>query len=122
MILGRYMDYLAALWLRMLGCLCAGQHRGSPLKPVLCPIWRIPLPPSKRLYKTREVADLFEVSPETVIEWVRTRKLRALRTPGGRDYRFRAAEVEELLHTDLVPAPPTNENGPAGAANTGQAL
>lgn len=71
------------------------------------------MPPLKRLYKTREVADLFDVSSETVIEWARTGKLRALRTPGGRDYRFRAADVEALL-SDFVPVEtPEMQNGPA---------
>lgn len=54
-------------------------------------------PRRKRLMRTREVADLFDVQPETVIEWAQSGKLRSLRTPGGHEYRFYVSDVEALL-------------------------
>lgn len=56
----------------------------------------------KRLMRTREVADLFDVDPETVQEWAQTGKLRSLRTPGGHEYRFRVSDVEALLADDAT--------------------
>jgi len=45
-------------------------------------------------YFTRvEVAELFEVAPNTVSRWVRTGKLPSVRTPGGR----RRYPVEPIL-------------------------
>lgn len=54
-------------------------------------------PHRKRLMRTREVADLFDVHTDTVIEWAQSGKLRSLRTPGGHEYRFRVSDVEALL-------------------------
>ncbi|WP_157253251.1 helix-turn-helix domain-containing protein [Nonomuraea typhae] len=51
--------------------------------------------------KTREVAELFEVEPETVVEWARLGKLRAVRTPGGQQYRFRAADIAAVLGEEV---------------------
>ncbi|WP_260617179.1 MULTISPECIES: helix-turn-helix domain-containing protein [unclassified Microbispora] len=55
------------------------------------------MPPSKRLLKAREVAHLFDVEVSTVVEWARTGKIPALKTPGGREYRFRPSDVETLM-------------------------
>ena len=48
------------------------------------------------LLKPRDVARLFDVEVSTVVEWARTGKLPALKTPGGQ-HRFRAADVEAVL-------------------------
>jgi excisionase family DNA binding protein len=48
------------------------------------------------LLTTQQVADHFNVHPETVKEWVRKRKLRAVRTPGGQ-YRYRAEDVRAAI-------------------------
>ena len=48
----------------------------------------------QKSYFTRaEVAELFEVAPNTVSRWVRTGKLPCVRTPGGR----RRYPVEPIL-------------------------
>lgn len=60
------------------------------------PIERQPRP-RRLLLRTREVAKIFDVEPETVTEWVRTGKLRGIRTPGGQQYRVRTRDVEALL-------------------------
>jgi excisionase family DNA binding protein len=57
--------------------------------------------------KVPEVAELFDVDPETVRVWVREGKLRASRTPGGRVFVFRRADVDALLNE------PASENEPA---------
>lgn len=43
-----------------------------------------------------EVAVLFRVDAKTVTEWVRTGRIRYVRTPGG-SYRFRESDVQALL-------------------------
>lgn len=66
-----------------------------------------------RLLKPSEVAHLFDVRVETVVEWARTGKLRATRTPGGR-YRIFATAIDAILNN--------NETGLPGAGTTEQAL
>ncbi|WP_347701357.1 helix-turn-helix domain-containing protein [Nonomuraea sp. B12E4] len=61
-------------------------------------------PRRKRLMRTREVADLFDVQPDTVIGWAQTGKLRSLRTPGGHEYRFRVSDVEAFVKEDAIAA------------------
>lgn len=46
---------------------------------------------------TREVARLFRVNVKTPARWAKSGKLSAIRTPGGRDLRFRESEVRALL-------------------------
>lgn len=46
------------------------------------------------LMRVREVAELFEVDPETVRVWVREGKLDARRDPGGRGLIFNRSEIE----------------------------
>lgn len=50
-----------------------------------------------RLMRTREVAELFDVDPKTVLNWRRGGKVTGLRTPGGHEYRFWEDEVDALL-------------------------
>lgn len=49
------------------------------------------------LLKPRDVARIFDVEVTTVVGWARTGKLAALKTPGGQQYRFRAADIEAAL-------------------------
>ena len=60
-------------------------------------------PPYKRKYKSyftrSEIAQMFEVAPNTVNRWVRGGKLPSVVTPGGR----RRYPVDAILR--LIPAP-----------------
>jgi len=47
--------------------------------------------------KVPEVAELFEVDPETVRVWFREGKLKGRRNPGGRTLVFNRAYIEALL-------------------------
>lgn len=49
-----------------------------------------------QLLLASEVAELFRVSPKTVVGWAKAKLLPAMRLPGGR-YRFRAGPVKEKL-------------------------
>ena len=59
-----------------------------------------------RLLKPSVVAHLFDVEVSTVVEWARTGKMPALKTPGGQQYRFRAADVEAVLAGADAPTMP----------------
>ena len=65
----------------------------------------------KPLMKVPEVADLFDVDPETVRVWVREGKLRARRNPGGRTLVFRRADVNALLNDPDADLTAEDENG-----------
>lgn len=48
------------------------------------------------LYLTAtEVAERFDITPESVRAWARTKKLRAIKLPGGK-YRFYREDVEAI--------------------------
>ena len=49
-----------------------------------------------RLLRTREVAQLFQVSERTVAEWARSGRIPSLRTPGGHRL-YPADQVRRLL-------------------------
>lgn len=49
-----------------------------------------------RLMRPTEVAELFDVETDTVLDWARAGKLPAVRTPGGH-WRFDRAAVEDRL-------------------------
>ncbi len=51
-----------------------------------------------RLLRTREVAQLFQVSERTVAEWARRGRIPSVRTPGGHRL-YPADEVRRLLTT-----------------------
>lgn len=51
-----------------------------------------------RLLRTREVAQLFQVSERTVAEWARRGRIPSVRTPGGHRL-YPAEEVRRLLVT-----------------------
>ena len=52
-----------------------------------------------RLLRTREVAQLFQVSERTVAEWARRGRIPSVRTPGGHRL-YPAEEVRRLLMSD----------------------
>lgn len=52
-----------------------------------------------RLLRTREVAQLFQVSERTVAEWARRGRIPSVRTPGGHRL-YPADEVRRLLTTE----------------------
>jgi excisionase family DNA binding protein len=52
---------------------------------------------AERLLITDEVAVMFRVDPKTVRRWVATGKVPSIRTPGGRDRRYREAEIRALI-------------------------
>lgn len=54
----------------------------------------------EQLIERDEIAELFNVRPDTVTRWARTGRLHGLRTPGGR-WRYRQADVEALLAEGL---------------------
>lgn len=51
---------------------------------------------SGRLLRTREVAQLFQVSERTVAEWARKGRIPSVRTPGGHRL-YPAEDVRRLL-------------------------
>ena len=64
-----------------------------------------------RLLRTREVAQLFQVSERTVAEWARRGRIPSVRTPGGHRL-YPADQVRRLLVAtenggDESPAPAT---------------
>ena len=72
-----------------------------------------------RLFTTRELADQFGVTPETILRYVRAGELRGIRLPGtvrGR-LRFDPADIDAWLaeHATAVPAreAPATQTGTA---------
>jgi len=51
------------------------------------------VPKPERLMRPEVVADIYGVKPETVVDWARTGKIAATRTPGGQ-WRIYAYAVE----------------------------
>lgn len=49
------------------------------------------------LLTTREVAELFRVSPASVSAWAKEGLLPAVRIPGTKNWRFRREDIERLL-------------------------
>ena len=50
-----------------------------------------------KVYTAKEVAEMLRVHQSTVTYWVRTGKVKAIRTPGGR-IRIPREEVERILN------------------------
>ena len=48
-------------------------------------------------YKPTELAQELNVSTQTVLRWLRDKKINALKLPGG-TYRIREEEVKRLVH------------------------
>ncbi len=55
-----------------------------------------------RLLTARSLADLLDVSPETVLRWARRREIPSIRLPGGA-VRFREDDVERWLEERAAP-------------------
>lgn len=49
------------------------------------------------LLLTAEVAAMFGVDPKTVCRWAAAGKVPSVRTPGGRDRRYREADIRALI-------------------------
>jgi excisionase family DNA binding protein len=75
-------------------------------------------PMTEPLLTAREVADWFEVSPETVLRWTRAGKLPRIKLPGGA-IRFREAAIEASLEA-WATAPRGSVTTPAGRRPRGK--
>ncbi|HVM09073.1 MAG TPA: helix-turn-helix domain-containing protein [Acidimicrobiales bacterium] len=75
-----------------------------------------------RLLRTREVAQLFQVSERTVAEWARRGRIPSVRTPGGHRL-YPAEEVRRLLvSTEGLDRPAGGQaQGPADGHPNGSA-
>ncbi|WP_436759287.1 helix-turn-helix domain-containing protein [Streptosporangium sp. V21-05] len=71
--------------------------------------------------KVPEVAELFDVDPETVRVWFREGKLKGRRNPGGRTLVFNRAYVE-AIHAAEPDFAAQNTNEPVRCATTERAL
>ena len=58
--------------------------------------------PDSRLVSTGRAAELCQVTPRALNNWIREGKLRAYTTPGGH-YRIRLLDLEEFLHRHGMP-------------------
>ncbi|MEV7012019.1 helix-turn-helix domain-containing protein [Streptosporangium sp. NPDC051022] len=56
----------------------------------------------ERLLTSKEVAGLFRVDPKTVVRWANQGALAAIRTPGGRLYRYPESVVLAALRDGLT--------------------
>ena len=56
----------------------------------------------KRFMTAKEVAELFEVSANTITRWAREGKMLALTTPGGRRKFPREIVQQQLRHLNVV--------------------
>lgn len=72
------------------------EHRRDELLTELFGDGNVPPLLSGRLLRTREVAQLFQVSERTVAEWARKGRIPSVRTPGGHRL-YPADEVRRLL-------------------------
>lgn len=54
-------------------------------------------PLNQRWLTSAEVSALFRVDRATVARWVKAGRVNAVRTPGGRDLRYRESEVRALF-------------------------
>lgn len=75
----------------------------------------VPASLSGRLLRTREVAQLFQVSERTVAEWARRGRLPAVRTLGGHRL-YPADQVRELLLSLQGEGAPLGDGRPAETA------
>ncbi|MEV4249330.1 BldC family transcriptional regulator [Streptosporangium canum] len=59
----------------------------------------MPLSPlgEERLLTSEEVATVFHVDPKTITRWAAAGLIRAIRTPGGRLFRYRPADIRAIL-------------------------
>jgi excisionase family DNA binding protein len=59
-----------------------------------------------RLMTARHVAELLDVSPETVLRWTRRGELPAIKLPGGA-IRYRESELDGWLEERATPTSPS---------------
>jgi excisionase family DNA binding protein len=50
-----------------------------------------------RLMTSTEVASVFRVDRSTVSRWASEGRVESIRTPGGRQFRYRESEIRKLL-------------------------
>ena len=50
----------------------------------------------EKLLKPKQVAEMLNVSIQTLVEWERKGELKAIRTPGGHR-RYKSEEIEKIL-------------------------
>ncbi|WP_129408987.1 helix-turn-helix domain-containing protein [Marinitoga lauensis] len=53
----------------------------------------------KKFYSTKEVAERFEVHPDTIRRWIKRKKIKAKKI--GVSYYVEESEIEKLLFEDL---------------------
>jgi excisionase family DNA binding protein len=71
--------------------------------------------PLERKFSTGEVAELFQVNPETVRRWVKSGRLPAIEMPSGL-LRFLESDVQAALQKPFVPESGTDLAPPSAAA------
>ena len=90
----------------------SGPIEECPRFPLLEQLSRLRGLPLLPMYKTRDVAALFGVSPRTIYDWIRDGRLTARDLPGR--YRFLPQDIEHLLAASLQrPEVPEAEPLPA---------
>lgn len=70
----------------------------------------------KQFYTTKEVADILLFSEQTIREWVREGKIKAVR-PGLRAWRIPSAEVDRLMNQFQVDKSALENDGNHGYTN-----
>jgi len=55
---------------------------------------------TQTMLKPSEVAKILNVAHNTVLNWISTGSLRAIKLPGG-SYRIRSEDVEKVLNEDI---------------------
>jgi excisionase family DNA binding protein len=61
-----------------------------------------------KLYRVGEVAQMFDVHPNTIRKWVKTGILRSIKLPGSGYNRFTREEIDHLRRE--MKLPPLQEN------------
>jgi excisionase family DNA binding protein len=67
-----------------------------------------------RLLTTRHVAELLDVSPETVLRWTRLGELPAIKLPGGA-VRYRESELDGWIEERATPRRGVRTTAPSAA-------
>lgn len=56
----------------------------------------------EKLYSPQFLAELADVKPVTVLDWIRKGRIRATKMPGGRQYRISESEVLRIIEGGTV--------------------
>lgn len=51
-----------------------------------------------RYYSTPQVAEMFDVKPATVRDWIRGGRIKAMKLPGGRHWKVSQEELERFAN------------------------